>query len=179
MKGVIIMNKELFFEKLQKYKNTVFRIAYSYCKNKSDAEDISQDVFLKFYTASPSFDNEAEEKAWLIRVTINKCKDLLKSSWHSKRCDKEEITETYTMNEAQSELLEIVLSLPDKYKIVIHLYYYEQYTINEIAKITGKKPSTIQTQLQRGRKLIEKKLKEENDYEQNIVQYSYGKNHYE
>ena len=73
----------------------------------------------------------------------------------------------------------MVLSLPDKYKIVIHLYYYEQYTISEISKITGRKPSTVQTQLQRGRKLIEKKLKEENEYEQNLIQYGYGQNHNE
>ncbi len=173
------MDKETFHQKLNKHKNTVFRIAFSYCKNKSDAEDISQEVFLKYYTVSPDISDEKEEKAWLIRVTINKCKDLLKSSWHSKRCDKENITEEYMVSEPQSEILDIVLELPEKYKIVIHLYYYEQYTVNEISEITGIKPSTIQTRLQRGRKLIEKKLKEEEVYEQNIIQCSYGKNHYE
>lgn len=173
------MEKEQFFEKVHKYKDTVFRVAYSYCKNKSDAEDISQEVFLKYYTAFPNISDESEEKAGLIRVTINKSKDLLKSSWYSKRCDCDNLRETYQINAAQSELLDVVLSLPDKYKIVIHLYYYEQYTISEISKITGRKPSTVQTQLQRGRKLIEKKLKEENEYEQNLIQYGYGQNHNE
>lgn len=178
-KGVIRMENKQFSEKLSKYKDTVFRVAYSYCKNKSDSEDVSQDVFLKFYTTSPNIETESEEKAWLIRVTINKCKDLLKSSWHSKRCEREELKECSPMNDAQSELLDIVLSLPDKYKIVIHLYYYEQYTINEISEITGRKPSTVQTQLQRGRSLLEKKLKEEKTYEQNIIQLSYEQNNNE
>ena len=167
------MDNEIFYSKLEKYKDTVFRVAYSYCKNRSDAEDICQDVFLKYYTTSPNIENEAEEKAWLIRVTINKCKDMLKSSWYSKRDDTPDTQQYCTMSEAQSELLDIVLSLPDKYKIVIHLYYYEQYTIKEIAKITGKRQSTVQTQLQRGRKLIEKILKEEKIYEQKPVQYRY------
>ena len=104
------MEKEQFFEKVHKYKDTVFRVAYSYCKNKSDAEDISQEVFLKYYTAFPNISDESEEKAWLIRVTINKSKDLLKSSWYSKRCDCDNLRETYQINAAQSELLDVVLS---------------------------------------------------------------------
>lgn len=168
------MDKEIFHEKLQKYKDTVFRIAFSYCKNKSDAEDISQEVFLKYYYTEPDIADVSEEKAWLIRVTINKAKDLLKSSWYSKRCDKENLQEVCQINESQSELLEIVLNLPEKYKIPIHLYYYEQYTIAEISRIMGIKASTIQTRMQRGRKLIEKKLKEEEIYESEIVQYGYG-----
>lgn len=173
------MDKEIFHEKLMKYKDTVFRVAFSYCKNKSDAEDISQEVFLKFYTATPDISDEGEEKAWLIRVTINKSKDLLKASWRTKRSDIENLQEVYSMNETQSELLEVILGLPEKYKTVIHLYYYEQYSVGEIAKITGVKPSTIQTRLQRGRKLIGKKLKEEEIYEQNIIQVGYGQNRHE
>lgn len=173
------MEKEIFQEKLCKYKDTVFRVAFSYSKNKSDAEDISQEVFLKYYTTEPNIEDESEEKAWLIRVAINKAKDLIKSSWYSKRCDKENLQEICHMNEPQSELLEVVLNLPEKYKIPIHLYYYEQYTIAEISKIMDIKESTIQTRLQRGRKLIEKKLKEEEEYEQNIIQCGYGQSHHE
>lgn len=173
------MDKEIFHEKLCKYKDTVFRVAFSYCKNKSDAEDISQEVFLKYYTSPPDIEEESEEKAWLIRVAINKSKDLIKSSWYSKRCDKENLQETCQMNESQSELLEVVLNLLEKYKIPIYLYYYEQYTIAEISKIMGIKASTIQTRLQRGRKLIEKKLKEEEEYEQSIIRYGYEQSHHE
>ncbi len=167
-----MLDKETFIKKLLLYKDTVFRVAYSYTKNKSDAEDISQEVFLKLYTTSPAFNSESAEKAWLIRVTINKAKDLIKSSWFSKRCDSSDAEQVYEINHSQSEVLENVLSLPDKYRIIIHLYYYEEYTVNEISNITGINPSTIQTRLQRGRKLLEKKLKEEIRYEKRNVLFS-------
>lgn len=173
------MDKEEFIKKLLEYKDTVFRVAYSYTKNKSDAEDISQEVFLKFYTSMNKFENSEQQKAWLIRVTINKSKDLLKSHWFSKRSEETDIPESFTMNQPQSEILEAVLSLPEKYKIVIHLYYYEEYSLNEISEITGVKISTLQTRLQRGRKLLEKKFKEENIYEQNFIQHCYGQSHNE
>lgn len=163
------MDKEIFCRKLEKYKNTVFRTAYSYCGNKSDADDVSQEVFIKFYTSGREFLNEDEEKAWLIRVTVNKCKDLFKSSWNRKRASLEECRQTYLMNEAQAELIDTLMKIPEKYRVVIHLYYYEQYSVKEIAKITGRKESTVQTHLQRGRKLIEKQLKEEEEYEQKFI----------
>lgn len=173
------MDKEEFIKKLLEYKDTVFRIAFSYTKNKSDAEDISQEVFLKFYTSAAKLESSEQQKAWLIRVTINKSKDLLKSNWFSKRSDETDIAQTFTTNESQSELLEAVLSLPEKYKIVIHLYYYEGYSLNEISEITGVKISTLQTRLQRGRKILEKKFKEENIYEQKFIQQCYGQSHNE
>lgn len=173
------MDKEEFIKKLFEYKDTVFRIAFSYTKNISDAEDISQEVFLKLYTTNNIPETPEQLKAWLIRVTINKSKDLLKSNWFSRRSDETDISQQFTVNQSQSEILETVLSLPDKYKIVIHLYYYEGYSINEISEITGIKISTLQTRLQRGRKLLEKKLKEENIYGQNFIQYSYGQGHNE
>ncbi len=170
------MDKETYIKKLLLYKDTVFRVAFSYMKNKSDAEDISQEVFLKLYTSAPEFSNEQMEKAWLIRITINKSKDLLKSNWFSKRTDDTElITTQYEMNQNESDMLENVLSLPEKYRGIIHLYYYEEYSITEISEITGVKISTIQTRLQRGRKLLEKKLKEEWCYEKRGIQPGYEK----
>ena len=163
------MDNIIFCQKLEKYKNTVFRAAYSYCGNKSDAEDISQEVFLKFYTLDRVFQSENEEKAWLIRVTVNKCKDIFKSSWYKTKTSLEECREVYSMNESQSELIDVLMSIPEKYRIVIHLYYYEQYSVKEISEITSRKESTVQTHLQRGRKLIEKKLKEEEEYEQKLI----------
>jgi RNA polymerase sigma-70 factor (ECF subfamily) len=158
-----------FCQKLNKYKDTVFRIAYSYLKNAEDSEDVSQDVFLKLYTLDKDFLDDGEEKAWLIRITINKCKDLLKSSWKNRRCDFDECKTTYSMNQAQCELFETIMSIPEKYRIVIHLYYYEQYSVKEISEITGRKESTVQTHLQRGRKLIEKTLREDEEYERNFI----------
>ncbi len=173
------MDKEEFIKKLLEYKDTVFRVALSYTKNLSDAEDISQEVFLKLYSLKSIPENPEQLKAWLIRVTINKSKDLLKSNWFSKRSDETNIAQQFSMNESQSEILETVLSLPEKYKIVIHLYYYEGYSINEISEITGVKISTLQSRLQRGRKLLKKKLKEEEIYEQEFIQCSYGQNYHE
>lgn len=167
------MDNIIFCQKLEKYKNTVFRAAYSYCGNISDAEDISQEVFLKFYTLDRVFQSENEEKAWLIRVTVNKCKDIFKSSWYKTKTSLEECREVYSMNESQSELIDVLMSIPEKYRIVIHLYYYEQYSVKEISEITSRKESTIQTHLQRGRKLIEKKLKEEEEYEQKLIYGNY------
>lgn len=167
------MDNIIFCQKLEKYKNTVFRAAYSYCGNKSDAEDISQEVFLKFYTLDRVFQSENEEKAWLIRVTVNKCKDIFKSSWYKTKTSLEECREVYSMNESQSELIDVLMSIPEKYRIVIHLYYYEQYSLKEISEITSRKESTVQTHLQRGRKLIEKKLKEEEEYEQKLIYGNY------
>lgn len=167
------MDNIIFCQKLEKYKNTVFRAAYSYCGNKSDAEDISQEVFLKFYTLDRVFQSENEEKAWLIRVTVNKCKDIFKSSWYKTKTSLEECREVYSMNESQSELINVLMSIPEKYRIVIHLYYYEQYSVKEISEITSRKESTVQTHLQRGRKLIEKKLKEEEEYEQKLIYGNY------
>lgn len=167
------MDNIIFCQKLEKYKNTVFRAAYSYCGNKSDAEDISQEVFLKFYTLDRVFQSENEEKAWLIRVTVNKCKDIFKSSWYKTKTSLEECREVYSMNESQSELIDVLMSIPEKYRIVIHLYYYEQYSVKEISEITSRKESTVQTHLQRGRKLIEKKLREEEEYEQKLIYGNY------
>ncbi len=177
--GTDILDKETFIKKLLLYKDTVFRIAYSYTKNTGDAEDISQEIFLKFYTSSPSFSSDGEEKAWLIRVTINKSKDFVRSAWFSKRVVEPEYRQIYEMNESQSDILEKVLELPDKYRIVIHLYYYEEYSIREISEITGAKESTVQTRLQRGRKLLEKKLKEEHLYDERTIHFGYEKNHNE
>ncbi len=170
------MDKETFIKKLLLYKDTVFRVAFNYTKNKSDAEDISQEVFLRFYTSAPDFVSDEAEKAWLLRITINKAKDLLKSGWFSKRADETEILSAqYEMNGAESDMLEKVLNLPEKYRSIIHLYYYEEYSVNEISDITGVKPSTVQTRLQRGRKLLEKKLKEELGYEKRNIQPGYDK----
>lgn len=173
------MDKETFIKKLLLYKDTVFRVAYSYVKNKSDAEDISQEAFLKLYTSSPSFADENAEKAWLIRITINLSKNLVKSNWFSKRSDDSDMTQVYEMNTAESELFEALHDLPDKYRVLIHLYHYEGYPIAEISQMTGVKVSTIQTRLQRGRKLLEKKLREEKSYEKRTVLYHDRKNYNE
>ncbi len=160
------MNSLKFSEKLTRYKDTVFRTAFAFCRNTADAEDVSQDVFIKLYTSDIEFHTHDEEKAWLIRVTVNKCKDLRKSKWFVTRTELDENIPASSQDDTEnSEVLKAVLSLSEKYRIVIHLYYFEGYSVGEIADITKRKPSTVQTQLQRGRELLKKQLGEGYDYE--------------
>ena len=128
-------------------------------KNKSDAEDITQDVFLKLLEKPKVFENKEHEKAWLIRVTINLCKDRLKMSWFRKTVRLEE--NHYSTTQENSEILSAVMELPIKYRSIILLFYYENYAIADIAKIIGTKEGTVGSQLHRARRLLKTKLKED------------------
>ena len=128
-------------------------------KSYADTEDIFQTVFLKYVLSSVSFENEEHEKAWFIRVTINTCKDLLKSFFHRHVTSLDEILERPAqMREDHREVLEAVLSLPQKYREVVYLHYYEGYTAPEISRILGKKVNTIYTLLTRSKQMLREKL---------------------
>lgn len=148
---------------LDNYSTMLIKLAFTYVKNISDAEDIVQDIFVSLMKRGKGFDNEEHEKAWLIRVTINKCKNHLKSSWNRLKVPLEE--NIGYQQEEQSEVLSVVLDLPDKYRTVIHLYYYENYSINEIAELMMRRPATIGTWLSRGRNLLKSKLEGGFEYE--------------
>jgi RNA polymerase sigma factor (sigma-70 family) len=141
---------------LNKYSKALIRLAFTYSKNLADAEDIVQDVFVSLIKRGSGFDNEEHEKAWLIRVTINKSKNVLKSTWNRTKAPLEE--DISYLPQEESEILTVVLNLPAKYRTVIHLFYYENYAMNEIAGMLGKKPATIGTWLSRGRKLLKANL---------------------
>jgi len=143
--------------KLNAYSDMVRRICFLYLRNNADVEDVFQEVFLKLLNNKTPFENSEHEKAWLIRVTINKCKDLLKSFWHNNIDSIENIQLPYEDN-YHGELLTVVISLPQKYKDVIYLFYYEEYTVPEIAKLLKKNENTIYSQLHRARTLIKQKL---------------------
>ncbi len=147
------------------YGDTVYKIAFSYCKNYADADDIYQDVFTKYFQNSKPFESNNHEKAWLIRVTINFSKSFLRSSWHKRMLPLTEDQAEAVYMEDSNDLLETVLSLPIKYREVIHLYYYEGYSTNEIAAILNRRETTIRTQLQRGRDRLRLALKEGLSYE--------------
>ena len=116
-------------------------------------------MFLKYVLSSVSFENEEHEKAWFIRVTINACKDLLKSFFRSRIVSLDEIAEQSSeMPKDDREVLEAVLSLPPKYKDVVYLHYYEGYTAPQISRILGKNVSTIYTLINRSRQLLRDKL---------------------
>ena len=146
-------------EAIQRYGDTVRRLCMVHLKNYADTEDIFQTVFLKYALTSVSFDGDEHEKAWLIRVTLNACKDLLKSIFRSRTVSLEELMEQPAQLSADHrEVLEAVLSLPEKYRDVVYLHYYESYTAPEIAKLLGKNVNTVYTLLTRAKQLLREKL---------------------
>lgn len=139
---------------VEEYADTITRICYSYGKNYDDTQDIMQNVFLKLMRANPKFNSKEHEKAWIIRVTINECKDFLKNIFR-RHASLEEIQEIPIEEEEDlSYIREAVLKLPDKYKSVIYLFYYEGYTAVEIAGILHKKENTIYTWMNRARQML-------------------------
>lgn len=144
---------------VEKYADTVFRICILHLKNKSDAEDIFQEVFLKFALNDKEFENANHEKAWIIRVTINACKDLIKSFFRSRTISIDElISVADEEKEDLSYVLEAVLKLPIKYRDAIYLHYYEGYSALEIGEILGKNENTVYSILSRGRSMLKESL---------------------
>lgn len=149
-------------ETVPKYKDRLFTIAFNICQNSADADDTVQDVFIKYHSLDKEFDDEKHLKAWLIRVTINRAKDITSSFWRKHRETLEEYMESMVFEEPEDgRLFEAVMKLPEKYRIAIHLYYYEEYSVREIADILKSRESTVKSQLSRGRMLLREMLKEE------------------
>lgn len=147
---------EYIQEALEKYSDMVIRIAYQNVKNQSDAEDIAQEAFLKLIKLWPKFENHEHEKAWLIRVTINLCKNHLKTAWHRKTVAIND--NCYSLSSEENEVLEVVMQLPVKFRNVIYLYYYEDYSVKQIADILERSENTICSWLFRARKALKTKL---------------------
>ena len=144
------------------YQNNLFIIAFNVCKNVEDAEDVVQDTFLQYHTSKKDFESEQHIRAWLIRVAINKAKNMNHTFWRQNKLSIEDYIETLTFETPDSENLnDTVMKLPEKYRIVIHLFYYEDYTIREIADILKLSESNIKVRLSRGRKLLKESLQEE------------------
>lgn len=147
-------------EIIEKYSNMVYRMAYSMVKNRYDAEDIHQEVFMKYLKKCPVFENGDHEKAWFLRVTVNCCKNLWKSTWFQRVTGLEETEASLQQEDAHDELIDTVKKLPQKYRAVIHLFYYEELSIEEISGVLGEKPSTVRTQLTRARGKLKELLLE-------------------
>ena len=144
---------------IQRYSDTVRRICLVHLKNYADTEDIFQTVFLKYVLSSVSFESDEHEKAWFIRVTINACKDLIRSFFRSRTVSLDDLLEQPDqVPEDHREVLEAVLALPDKYRDVVYLHYYEGYTAPEIGTILHKNPNTVYTLLTRARDELRKML---------------------
>ena len=143
---------------IEQYADTVKRICVLHLKNEADTEDIFQTVFLKYALRSAPFESPEHEKAWLIRVTINACKDLLKSFFRSRVVSLEEVGERGAPPEGAGDVLEAVLRLPEKYRQVVYLHYYEGYTAPEIGRILGRNVNTVYTLMTRARRMLRQAL---------------------
>ena len=151
--------KKLWEEALEQYGDRVYRLALTRTGHVQDAEDVTQTVFLQYARVlekGQTFGCEEHRKAWLLRVTINQSKNLFASAWFRHRAPlTEEICFT---QEAYSEIYFAVQSLPEKYRTVIYLYYYEGYAVKEIAQVLGKKENTVKSLLKRGREQLRKEI---------------------
>ncbi|NMC27291.1 MAG: sigma-70 family RNA polymerase sigma factor [Syntrophomonadaceae bacterium] len=142
---------------LQKYSDSVYRICFIYLGRRPEVDDVFQEVFLKLLQNQDSFADEEHEKAWLIRVAINKCKDVVKGFWW-RRIDLMEEVDLPGHEAEEKDLLRVVLSLPQKYKDVVYLHYYQDYTVPQMGQILQRSENTIYSQLHRARELMRKEL---------------------
>ena len=152
---VFIKGKDAFSFAFKQFTDTVYRVALHNTANFSDAEDVTQEVFVKLLETNKAFRDSEHLKAWLIRVTMNLCRDKMKKS------SRETLVENVfpnKPNEDKSEVLEAVKALPEKYRNAIYLHYYEGYTAKEIGKILDAKESTVLSWLSRGRDALRKEL---------------------
>lgn len=154
------------YKAVDAYADMIRRICMVHLKNYADTEDIFQTVFLKYVLSSIVFENTEHEKAWFIRVTVNACKDLLKSFFRSRTVPLEEcLPRTVELTQEHSEVVEAVLSLPEKYRDIVYLHYYEEYTAAEIGRMLGKNVNTVYTILKRSREKLKEKLGNSSDRE--------------
>jgi len=157
--GYVVRSEQEVNRAVEQYADTIRRLCMIHLKNHHDTEDIFQTVFLKYVLSSVVFENDEHEKAWFIRVTINACKDLLKSFFHSRTVSLDKLlNQEEKLAPDNSEVLEAVLTLPTKYREVIYLYYYEEYSAVEISHILGKNVNTVYTLLTRSKRLLREKL---------------------
>ena len=148
---------------ISKYSNMVYRLAYARTGNRMDADDIYQDVFLKLFSKGISFDNEEHMKAWLIRTTIHTSTNLFKSAWRRYAVATDRVADVpyHPADDERHERLGAALdTLPEKYRVTLFLFYYEQITTDRIAELIGVKPATVRSRLVRGRERLREKLEE-------------------
>lgn len=159
-------------EVIEKYKNMVYGIALTRVKNQNDADDVFQEVFLVYFRKNPEFNEEEHRKAWLINTTINCSRKFIRENNSKNTASLEEIAESqlsetvFTFeNERNTIVYNAMCSLPEKYRTVIHLYYFEEMSVEEISNILHIKQGTIRMQMLRGREILRKKLKGEYFYD--------------
>lgn len=157
------MDKEAFERYVHEYTTDVYRVAIANCENAQDAEDVTQNTFVKLFVSNCEWVDDEHVKRWLIRVAVNESLTLLRSPWKKHRATVTldevygEKEPSFTIKE-RSDLFYTVRELPPKYRAVVHLYYYVEYSVREIAEILSISETAVQTRLQRARNLLRKKL---------------------
>lgn len=147
---------------MERYGLSVFRSAYSILNDTCEAEDVAQEVFLAYYQSQEELCSEEHLKAWLLRVAMNKAKNIATSFWKRNKRDIDSYTNTLIVRQREDQyLLDTLASLPLKCRAIMHLFYYEDYSVREIAGIMKEGENTVKSQLSRGRSLMKQKLKEE------------------
>ena len=155
------MNQKFFIENAEKYKDTVYRIALNFFKNHYDADDIVQEVLLKFYMTDKTFENDEHVRNWLIRVAINQCKNVLRLPWRRRSVPLDELTGSIEFEyKEQNELFMQVMYLPEKYRVILYLFYYEEFSVKEISSLLKINESAVTTRLSRARKKLKQNLLE-------------------
>lgn len=153
-------------ETIRQYSSMVYRLAFARTGTRHDADDVYEEVFLRYLKKRPVFESAEHEKAWFIRVTINCSNTLLTSAWRKHRAELSEelFAEIPFEQKEHQDLYRELQQLPPKYRSVIHLFYYEEMSVEEIGKALNRKPSTVRTQLTRAREMLRGLLRED-DYE--------------
>ncbi len=156
-----MLSKERFTAAAQKYMDMIFRLAFSYLKSREDADDVTQNVLLALYKTDKDFESAEHMKAWLIRVTVNECKKMLRSPWRRRGEPLEDYENALGFQAPEDrELYDAIMALDAKYRTVIVLYYYEGYSIRETAQLLGVPPATVGTRLARARQQLKFTLTE-------------------
>lgn len=147
-------------EAVHKYGDMLYRLCFVMLRNTADAEDAVQETFIAYTTKSPVFSDKEHEKAWLLKVASNKCRDILRFRNRHQLTELSEI-EAVVQDDESSHILEALMELPEKFRLVLTLYYIDEYKVKEIAEIIKKTPSAVKMRLQKGRKLLEEKYRKE------------------
>lgn len=155
-----MLTKEEFARMAALHMDAVFRLAFSYLKNRADADDVTQTALLRLYETNKVFESDAHVKHWLLRVTINECKRRWRSSWSRTECLEDYVNELVFEERPYSDLFQAIMALDKKYRTVIVLYYYEGYALAEIATLLGIPQGTVGTRLRRAREQLKRYLLE-------------------
>ena len=155
------MDKTSFTAAVERYQDTVYRVALHVLASPQDADDAVQEVFLRLYTAQKPFQGEEHLRRWLLRVTVNYCRDVLRSPWRKRRASLDELpTQPVFQKPEQEALYQTVMTLPENYRIVLVLFYYEELSVREIGTLLGLETSAVTTRLSRARAKLKEQLGE-------------------